>query len=222
MDVSSLFPDKIPTWFKIIFQGGGLLYLLHLVGNMLNAGWSNLKSAAQAEKQAEVERERVESEREVSVLEELRQQYSDLYDRQEELKTNLRSVRHENRSMRRENMELKLQNEKIIKENEQLQEQNEKIEIERRRLTKVVMVLKARFDRLVEHLVEHDTFDDMQDVPNELIEVAETENPVDLIDDSDIDLNGDFASPLQTSNRESTEEVDKQNGSTTEVFEDDL
>jgi len=110
-----------------------------------------LKSAKVKAKEKEVE-----SDHEISLLKQIRDQYNTLKDQQEDLRTKLESYRKDFYELKVENQSIRAENETIRRENTELQKSNERLERNNKRLEKIVMFLKDRFDRLVNIILDKD------------------------------------------------------------------
>jgi predicted nuclease with TOPRIM domain len=146
--------SEAPLWLRMFAGIAASISIFLYVG----VRYFGLEFSSEALKSAKVKakEKEVESDHEISLLKQIRDQYNTLKDQQEDLRTKLESYRKDFYELKVENQSIRAENETIRRENTELQKSNERLERNNKRLEKIVMFLKDRFDRLVNIILDKD------------------------------------------------------------------
>jgi chromosome segregation ATPase len=186
----------VPGWIKIAFGGGGLVGVVTLLWKIFTEGSDRVKKYFRGRRKAEVEESRIESEHELGLLNQLRQELKEVRKEQDELRSTVEQYRKDYYELKVENESIRRENEKIRRENTELKHSNERLERNNKRLQKIVYVLKARLDKFVDMFLQEN---DISDVPEDMLAVAQKEDVEDILEDEEIAApefeDGQFAQP---------------------------
>lgn len=187
----------VPEWLQVVFGGGGAVGLITVGWKIFSEGSERIRKYFRGVKKAEVEETRIESEHEISVLNQLQEEFQEVRSQQKDLRAKVEKYRKDYYELKVENESIRRENEEIRRENTELQHSNKRLERNNKRLQKIVYVLKARLDKLVDMFLEHE---DMSDVPQDVMAVAQNQDVEDILEDEEIEgefENGQFAQPSE-------------------------